>query len=152
MSSDEVIQMILSTRDEGILHRFWKKVNKTDTCWLWTAGVTHNGYARFGVDTGMTVRSNRLSYALANNKMPGEVVRHTCNNPLCVNPEHLIDGTQLDNVKDRVEQGRSRQRFDYDSCLHGHKYAETGFYINSANGYKMCKACILKSNSKRSFR
>lgn len=38
---------------------------------------------------------------------PGQVVRHTCDNPLCINPEHLVAGTHADNVQDRVERGRS---------------------------------------------
>jgi hypothetical protein len=52
--------------------------------------------------------AHRLSYILCNGEIKdNKIIRHTCDNPSCVNPEHLLSGTHKDNVMDRVERGRS---------------------------------------------
>jgi len=82
-----------------------KKVNKTDGCWLWTAAKC-NGYGHFGMN-GKVYRSHRLSYEHYKGKIPDDlIVRHKCDNPACVNPEHLELGTQKDNVQDCIMRGR----------------------------------------------
>lgn len=73
--------------------RFWAKVNKTDTCWLWTGGRMRNGYGYpFMVSSKRGVRTlpHRYSYELANGPVPpGLDIDHMCHVPLCVNPAHL---------------------------------------------------------------
>lgn len=68
-----------------------------------------NKYAHV-VHEGVQVYRHRLAYCLANEvtlpAIKGKVVRHTCDNPRCINPEHLLLGTQLDNVHDMVARGR----------------------------------------------
>lgn len=86
---------------------FWKRVDKTGECWLWTGALNQYGYGyyRYG---GSVWGSHRFAYYLAYGKNPeGYVVRHTCDNPACVRPEHLQLGTHADNVRDRVKRGRS---------------------------------------------
>lgn len=86
--------------------RFWSKVKKTDGCWLWTAWVNVWGYGGFYVG-GADVGAHRFSYELHKGKIPkGLLVRHKCHNPSCVNPEHLVVGTQADNMNDCVKAGR----------------------------------------------
>ena len=88
--------------------RFMKKVKKTDSCWLWIASKC-NGYGHFGIN-GKVYRSHRLSYEHYKGKIPdGLVVRHKCDNPACVNPEHLEVGTQKDNVQDCITRGRKSE-------------------------------------------
>lgn len=68
--------------------RFWSKVNKTDTCWLWTASNC-NGYGRFLYQGKLWV-AHRISYSAINGEIPeGEQIDHKCHTPSCVNPEHL---------------------------------------------------------------
>lgn len=78
-------------------------------CILWK-GRTKKGYGII-VDKQRQYAAHRLAYVLANNlslqDIAGLVIRHTCDNPLCVNPEHLIPGTHQDNMDDMRVRGRS---------------------------------------------
>lgn len=93
---------------EEIVRRFWAKVNKTDTCWLWTASLS-GGYGRFGLGGhGRNVYAHRLSWKLAYGEVPhGKDVLHNCDTPCCVRPSHLFLGTDVDNARDRMEKGRN---------------------------------------------
>lgn len=89
--------------------RFWSKVSKDDTCWLWVSTTTR-GYGRMSVggSGGRMVRAHRMSYELAHGAIPeGMNVCHRCDNPRCVNPSHLFLGTQHDNMRDMVAKGRA---------------------------------------------
>jgi len=96
--------------------RFRKYVSQTPTetgCLLWTgyAQQQTQNYRRpyFSVATGKPAVASRVAYQLWKGDIPeGQVVRHTCDNPLCVNPDHLLLGTHQDNIRDKVERGRGR--------------------------------------------
>ena len=89
------------------MNRFWNKVNKTETCWEWIAFKTKEGYGYFRHE-GITKRAHRFSWILTHGEIPKELhVLHKCDNPPCVNPEHLFLGTDLDNSKDRGNKGRT---------------------------------------------
>jgi len=90
--------------DESTLARFMAKVNKTETCWLWTGSLNDNGYGHFWND-GLC-RSSRLSYQHHHGEIPeGLVVRHKCRNKHCVNPDHLEVGTHNENMQDKLRDG-----------------------------------------------
>jgi hypothetical protein len=74
-------------------------------CWIWTAGQDSHGYPRVRFE-GQALGAHRVSFYLANGYWP-TVARHTCDTPLCVNPEHLIDGTPAQNSHDMASRGRS---------------------------------------------
>lgn len=89
------------------IKRFWSKVNKTDDCWLWTCSIDRDGYGLFGLD-GKQWRAHRFAKHITDgldNSLP--VVMHTCDNPRCVNPAHLVNGTVADNNADKTSKGRS---------------------------------------------
>lgn len=98
------------TRDE----RFWSKVNKTETCWLWTAGVNNKGYGRFRYFSdaerhglGCDLYAHRVAWLLTNGPIPdGMEVLHRCDTPRCVSPDHLFLGTQADNMRDASRKNR----------------------------------------------
>lgn len=89
--------------------RFQKKVQILENgCHYWTASKTKRGYGLFRVTTKDTMKkAHRVSYALYNGPIPeGQCVLHRCDNPSCVNPEHLFLGTQLENIEDRHTKHR----------------------------------------------
>lgn len=94
----------------GILsERFWAKIEKTETCWLWTGATTHGGYGVISKGRAIEgdLRAHVLAYELTHGKVPdGMNVCHTCDNPPCVRPDHLFLGTQKDNVLDAIAKGR----------------------------------------------
>ena len=79
-------------------------------CLNWRGTVTHQGRAIFAVGTGKKHRkviAARYAYWLANGELPaGDVVCHRCDNPICVNHEHLFVGSQADNLADMTLKGR----------------------------------------------
>ena len=82
------------------------QVDPATNCWLWAGGVFADGYGRvkFG---GKTWRVHRLFFSLYKERIPEDkIILHSCDTPLCVNPEHLRLGTALDNRRDCISKGR----------------------------------------------
>lgn len=88
---------------------FWRHVRRDPTgCWLWTgAEAEGTGYGIFNAGA-QAVGAHVYAWGLANPGVDrrGLIVRHTCDVRLCVNPKHLLLGTQQDNVRDMDERGR----------------------------------------------
>ena len=85
--------------------RFWTKVKKTSSCWLWQ-GALNEGYGNFGID-GQNYRAHRIAWTISRKKKPKNLcVLHKCDNPKCVNPAHLFLGTISDNNIDCALKGR----------------------------------------------
>ena len=89
--------------------RFWRNVQKTEGCWFWMGTKSRNAYGVIGLNGrgGKSVTVHRLSYIMHHGDIPdGYVVMHSCDNPSCVNPDHLSIGTYKDNAQDAVAKGR----------------------------------------------
>lgn len=81
---------------------FWDQVHKTPDCWEWRGKQSPNGYGYIG----SFQKVHRLSYELHKGPIPkGLVVKHTCDNKLCVNPDHLELGTYSENLKEAYGRG-----------------------------------------------
>jgi len=86
--------------------RFWSKVYKTDTCWLWIGHRLKAGYGVISVG-GKNYLAHRLSYELNIGQIPeGKYICHKCDNPPCVNPEHFFVGDATANMQDASSKGR----------------------------------------------
>lgn len=99
--------MRLSEKD-----RFMKYVSENeDGCWEWTGFKMSSGYGRFSQagrnSSQPTELAHRASYRIFNGDPSGTGVMHSCDNPCCVNPEHLSLGTQTDNMRDAKNKGRN---------------------------------------------
>ena len=87
---------------------FWEKVDKTSDCWFWTCYLNRvGGYGVFNMNN-KSYFAHRLSYTIHYGKIPeGKNVCHKCDNPSCVNPEHLFLGNQKENCSDSIIKGRN---------------------------------------------
>jgi len=93
--------------NKPVQQRFWDKVNKTDSCWEWTAGTNPAGYGRFRFNERVMM-SHRVSYELIIGPIPdGLLLDHMCHNKVCVNPEHLRPVTSKQNGEHRIDLGSS---------------------------------------------
>ena len=93
-----------STTDELKLKDLLENTEQSGDCKVWIRCFNTDGYARMGGN----IKVHRLVYKLFTAEdISRYVIRHTCDNPKCINPDHLIKGTNLDNIRDRNERGRT---------------------------------------------
>jgi len=125
-----------ATREE----RFWGKVDKSGSCWLWTGELYRNGYGQFQSGKGER-RAHRISWIWANGQeIPkGMEVDHLCRVHRCVRPLHLELVTHAENRR------RARKPF----CLRGHPQTEENRYLHRATGYTRCRLCLVAINQEQ---
>ena len=131
------------------MERFWNKVNKTKTCWLWT-GSTTLGYGKLKIAEA-TVLAHRRAYQDAKGPIPaGHVIDHLCGVKNCVNPDHLEAVEHSENV--RRGKGRPRgpgrprrirtrdDRGHWTHCVNEHELSGTNVYVRPS-GARQCRRC-----------
>lgn len=93
-----------------IAERFWKKVDKSGDCWMWTGYKNTKGYGYIGIGS-KTQRAHRVAWELEKGPIPeGIEVCHRCDNPSCVRVSHLFLGAPVDNTADMWSKGRGAAR------------------------------------------
>lgn len=95
---------------EGILQRFNAKINITEYCWLWTGTTTGKNHGEYGTFWNgaeiITAHRFSLEQKLGRKLKEGMKALHQCDISLCVNPNHLYEGTQTDNLYDAYRRNR----------------------------------------------
>lgn len=85
---------------EKIMTEFMKKVQKTETCWLWMGTIRSEGYGTFNLYNYGAKNAHRTSYELFKGEIPPKMdIDHLCRNKQCVNPEHLEAVTRQENIQ-----------------------------------------------------
>jgi hypothetical protein len=132
---------------DSALERFWGKVKKTETCWLWIgAGAkTAKPYGRFWLD-GRMVQAHRFAYErLVSPIEDGLYLDHLCRTPACVNPAHLEPVTARENsLRGETVLARNLAKTH---CPQGHAYDAANTYWTKPGkktpyGSRQCRACM----------
>lgn len=141
--------------------RFWSKVNKTQTCWVWTGsqnpisgkrlpnGRREQIYPGYGMiwNGKRNILATHASWFLYHNLWPSQFILHKCDNPPCIRPDHLFEGTLRDNLLDCMKKSRYRGGGKKnDICKRGHSLLENP--ISNKFG-RQCRIC---SNNARNIR
>jgi hypothetical protein len=125
--------------------RFWKHVEKTETCWIWT-GAKHHGYGHFNVGKGKIVRAHVYAFRMAGGVIPrGKQLDHLCRNRACIRFGHLEPVTRRENILRGVSPCAHNARKTH--CPKGHLLSKDNIYkIDSS---RMCKTCGRERDRKR---
>lgn len=128
--------LVTSNAPAEVIRRFWSKVKRggPNECWPWLAAKDWDDYGMFK-SGGIQMRAHRVSWCLRHGDPGTLCVLHRCDNPRCVNPEHLFVGGNIDNIRDRDAKGRTsrgeRHRFA--------KLTEMGVRVIRRSSLSTCK-------------
>ena len=118
---------------------FWSKVDRSSNCWTWLGYTDGKGYGGFYLNKKMQ-RAHRVSLFLKTGEWVPYIL-HSCDNPACVNPQHLKGGTHKENMREMVERKRTPQtRMTH--CKRGHELSEGNIY--RYGNTRMCKKCAIQ--------
>lgn len=124
--------------------RFWGKVEKTDSCWVWKGGTHKNGglaYGWFAIRESKSggISAHRYSYTVLVGEIPsGLQLDHLCRNPLCVNPEHLEPVTGRVNILRGTSPVAKNAAATH--CKYGHPFSGDNLRI-TPRGWRKCRTC-----------
>jgi len=122
-------------------------------CWLWTAGVFKDGYGKMEIKYQYK-RAHRISWMIFRGEIPdGMCVCHSCDTPLCVNPDHLFLGTRRENNQDAARKGRMRcwmAKLTASQVLEIRSSSESG--ADAARRYGVSKSTISDTRNGKRWR
>lgn len=117
--------------------RFWAKVRKTESCWVWTAARGGGGYGHIKI-SGRMVKAHRVSYEMKYGQIPDDlVIDHLCRDRACVNPAHLEAVSFHENAI--RGEGHAAVRARKTHCVRGHMFTPDNTYQWRTS--RICRAC-----------
>jgi len=130
--------------------RFWARVEKTETCWLWTASTQGRGYGAMWNGERM-ILAHRWAYQSLVGPIPeGLELDHLCRVRNCVNPAHLEPVTRKENILRGESDPAKRARQTH--CKRGHLLSGDNLYVVPPNGYRRCRECIRILQQTRAYK
>ena len=119
--------------------QFWRKVDKSEECWIWTGYRDGRGYGSFRT-AGHTL-AHRFAYELLIGPIPlGMELDHLCRTPACVNPSHLQPVTHAENVRRGMAGKLNNWQARKTHCSKGHPFDEVNTYWYLGK-YRECRTC-----------
>lgn len=133
------------------LRRFSVKSDWVGDCLIWNAAKDRCGYGWFFF-RGQKQRAHRLAYSDAWGDIPnGLVVRHTCDNPACINPSHLVLGTDADNARDKALRNRSAVKVTARQVRDIRSDVRTCKQVASTHGISISMVSLIKTGKRRQY-
>ena len=135
----------LTTMKTKYIDRFWSRVEKTDSCWLWKAALQSAGYGVMRINCkngnpGEMVYAHRFSYELLKGPIKGGLeIDHLCRVRNCVNPDHLEPVTGTENWRRGFSASANNARKE--SCIYGHPFSGDNLYLRPDTGTRQCLIC-----------
>ena len=130
---------------QSLVNIFSQTVIDGNGCFVWT-GKIHKWGRMYITVSGKSLRGSRAVWLLKYGALPELCVCHTCDNGLCLNPEHLFLGTHTDNMRDKVNKNRdggvARSNRQSTHCKQGHSFTKENTYVRR-NGSRFCRQCGL---------
>jgi len=135
--------------------RFWSKVQfqSGDGCWLWIGSrKSERPYGMIWID-GRDRPATQVMWELVHRRPfpKGKMACHTCDNPQCVNPDHIWPGTMSENIKDAVDKGRHDPKGNAyrTHCKYGHEFTPENTIVRPSTGHRTCRICRDRHNRSR---
>ena len=113
-----------------------------NSCWIWLGSKDKDGYGKMSI-CKKDIRAHRFSFYIYWGFIKQKLICHSCDNPSCVNPNHLWIGTHKQNRRDCVNKKRTFEQ-QKTHCPYGHKYTKENTYYyfkKSYKGKRQCKLC-----------